>query len=1006
MTFSRDGESREPTRTELERAVKGLVMAFPLAPSDPDVVRESQGKAQPHMRRVRDVEGKLGYYLGRVPGSSLGDIKSLVDTVRDVTNKLIVLGAVRHVDHFDQTQTLSLFGAMKVCGWVERLELDPLATSQRALTLTEAHQFDPELRPPQSSSGADTAFDVVVEIKHSIARHLGGELVLDVQTAVDALTFFVRLWGVLTKCEQVIRAQAGERKTESPPHSAAPPPRWEKAMTLSEFSDWCRAVLEEVQQATAAAKESFRPADRGDSALAYGRGSDLTDRESAGRRFDQIRDINHAAHLRFIDEPFMLRVETRVGDQEPAAQVYCISRGSVSGVSVPGVRLVSARAKMGILLRSLEPGAEGSIEIREEERRVQVVRRAEIKPNGASEVVRDAVVDCGSELHTRSARQWLARLADSSDMSESASGPSRGPTSDRRRSFELYDQLALYKAQHDVLESDFRRPLLLLGAAGTGKTTGLIKRLVDVVALGTEDDEGVADRRAELGIADARADGCALEKWVMIVPHSDWVRYAQSAFRGEGLRGAGASQIRTWESLRGELHRRQFDVPTSETKEGESLQEVRRDTSEVEEIVVEVVEAVDRELTSAASSTSVVLDDLGRRVPGRTMRPLADDAGIEAVLRFVGEAIGFLTELDLDDREGAEAVDGPDEDQDHQARLGTSEAAKSAVTSLRRIRRAQRRWLEAVAAVQEAVKKRDLLVPGELTRDLAFFVALRNARLAHQVWHMAGARGPFAKEAEARLDLTYGHVYVDEFENRTLLELATLAALTHPSAGAVVFSGDSAQATEVGGTPADQRARKALELARLGAAREIRFERRVRQCSRLAAASDRLRDEGAAWAEINVSDPEIRVAIRVPPEQWGGWATDRVGEILARSQQPVTLAVITASKDDGANLVAHMKGAKALGIEVRLLDAENRPAGPEAAIYVVSLEEPHILHGLEFEGALLMGVDRMLALPQGRQRVYVAMTRAANYLGIVSEGELPDELAPILEVAEGSAWTI
>lgn len=960
-----------------------------------------RGAANDQLKVVRRAEGMLGRYLGGTPGAHYEDIAPLIARLRAVTAQLVQMGGMRHLDHCAAVGVLSHYGACVLKGAIEKVVHHPLGPGWRGLEWRHIARIDRELALPSLIAGAPHRMlpEIIEAIEQRLQRHTSGRAPLPIEQADEAIQFLEHCSRALDAVREAAQQPPPRRARFRPKAKAPSPPAPTRGdgMTVREFTEWCDAVLGEIERATKAAREAMTPPGRGDGALAYGRGNDLTDRVSPGRRLDKIRAETQAAHRRFVDEPFIIRAEATSalsGGAAATPRIYGVSRAPVAGVRVPNLSLVSAHSPMGLLLRSLDPGHEGELTVENRSGLVKLARRVEVTPNGASHACRDAAVVCDAALQTRSARDWIERMrAATGDVSAPAPVPSAARGSDRRRSFELYDQRALYKAQREVLEADFQRPLLLMGPAGTGKTTALVKRIVDVLALALERDEGLEERRSALGIERALDDGCPIDRWVMVVPHSDWVRYARKAFREEGRLDIDTSLVRTWDNLRAEIHRRHFGADAAKPTGAEGLDDAAPSPLDLEAEVGALVEAIDGELREALTRAVSDLEGPGRDALPRSLRRVSLAGSIDKIYAAVSGVLAELAGFDLD---------GAGQDPDATTQDGPFVIASRAERSLRR---AQGRWLDGVGAVRRALKARGHEPSERLAASLGLFVSLRNARVAYRAALARESETTLPEFVETRLGLMLGHVYVDEFENRTLLELATLACLTHPAAGAIAFSGDPEQATETGGTRADERVRRALELAACEPGAEIRFERRVRQSTRLAAASDALRQDRAGSVVVSPDDPGLVIVPRLPTVRWGDWAVERLAEILAAAGGEVTTAVITPSREARASL-ARFLGEKRteIGLPVLELDEKSRPASAEPAVYVASLEEPHLLHGLEFEGALLMGVDEMLALPQGRNRVYVAMTRAARYLGVASAGALPEELAPLQGVAGGPAW--
>lgn len=999
---------------------------------------------------VRRCEGMLGNFLGETT-ATYEDVAPYIDRLRAITATLIVHGAVRHVDHCDVRHVLSHFRFSVTRGARKRLVHHPVWGTWKGTPLRNFVEIDPELAGPTLHSiDLDQPLEaLVVDLSHALDDHIEGRSQLSPANADELVSFFERSAGVLDLLQQATQKLHAERiaaRLQSAiSHSLSPTrdqtqTREPDGTTVRDFSALCQTILNELDAATDHARSAITRHVTSDDALAYGRGSDITDARSPGRTLDATRARVRAAHAAFIDEPFMLRVDatTSLAQDNSTTQRrhYAVSRHPVAGIFVEGVSLVSAHSRIGLHLRSTEPDGEFR-EIAGIANSLAIHRRVEVTPKGPSTAKRDAAVVLDASLQTRSARDWLERVAASTSDETGPPAATRRPASERRKSFQLFDQGSLYKAQRQVLEAPFDQPLALIGPPGTGKTTAVVKRIVDVLSLATEDDEGLVERRVELGLDRALASGCPIGTWVMLVPHADWVRYTRRAFHAEGRVQIEPQLVRTWDHLRAELHRRVFgDVlegrDTVLTLDDELLQHlVSRLDSTLADAFADVLSSLnvvspllDLELPRPPASDAAVptvyaalahlLPLLQRRDAGRRARSLIseltsrlasaprDRRALAGPVRTL--AVALVRDAPLDD-----ALDAVRE-RLYQAGATYAELEAAGAWSILSnavmvLQRAQRQWLEVDSLLRHHTSELALSEPA--LRDLAFFFALRNARIAHLgSQDLALRRRDLPKITHTVLGLMFGHIYVDEFENRSTLELATLACLAHPSTDAVAFSGDPQQATETVGASANLRLRLALTLAAMPAPHEIPFERRVRQCSRLAAASDLLRGAPSTVAAVDPTDPDLVLVPSLHPRDWPTWTADRLVEILSACDAAVTTAVITHSMGSRTQLAESLKSRELpFGVKVLELDEDRRPTSAQPAIYLASLDTPHLLHGLEFEGVILLGADDMLELPLGHNRLYVAMTRAARFLGIACAGPWPSALAPLLSVSVGTPWS-
>jgi hypothetical protein len=809
-------------------------------------------------------------------------------------------------------------------------------------------------------------------------------------------------------------------------------------MTFPQFTQWCEAVLDEVPRISEAARAKLAPIGTSDMALAYGGWSDITGAVSPGANLETRRTAVQEAHRRLADEPYIIRAEISTrGDRK----VYAVARSSPAGVIVNGVVLVHARSPVGIALRSIEPGEVAEIEIGNRVETIELLVRAEVNPKAVESRVEDAAVASG-DLATRSAREWtrLVASSDAPDGQFGASGRSVSLGSDRRRSFELYDQRSLYKAQRDVLQSAFRRPLKLVGPAGTGKTTAIVKRINDVLSLALEDDEELQQRRVEIEIDRAIKSGCPVRKWVMVVPHPDWVRYVGAAFLKEGGIRVRSQEVRTCRDLFSELRQRilggSMDGPETRVDPAAVIDielKAPEIVASLDSGLVQALRAALEALERAGIATQVSVESLGRDVPieavSTAVRRVLSDTSLITLPDAVNVDLDRLSTALASGEDSASisravrklcvALARGSRSRGQEQLLGQLQAAGHdrgalestgrrvlAANAVRSLIRTEADWLSG--ARTHRVLGADHSLSESILSDITLLVTLRNTRIAQRSADALGLAKYLPEVVGQRQDILFGHVYVDEFENRSLVELTVLALLCHASADSVVFSGDPEQATENAGHDADLRLAMALQLGRLGPAQLVPFERRVRQTSRLAAVCDTLRrDRDRSLVAIKPEDPEIVLKPHLDDSSASGWVRTMLEMIQATSGTAVTAAVVLPSsvlRSKLAKELAAEPSLRSLGLEVVELDEVRRPSSSKPAVYLASIDGPHLLHGLEFEGVVLVGVDQMLDGPLGRKRTYVAMTRAARFLAVSSGVEIPDELRLVESFAKGPRW--
>lgn len=133
----------------------------------------------------------------------------------------------------------------------------------------------------------------------------------------------------------------------------------------------------------------------------------------------------------------------------------------------------------------------------------------------------------------------------------------------------LRDQPILDKFQDEIFRLPLSHQVVLLGPAGTGKTTTLIRRLgqkLDVQFLDEDEQRVVREVGAAQQLPHERS-------WLMFTPTELLKQYLKEAFNREGV-PAPDQNIRTWDDHRRELCRQTFGMLKTATGGGTFVQKV------------------------------------------------------------------------------------------------------------------------------------------------------------------------------------------------------------------------------------------------------------------------------------------------------------------------------------------------------------------------------------------------------------------------------------------------
>ncbi|MFZ5325218.1 ATP-binding domain-containing protein [Enterobacter roggenkampii] len=237
-------------------------------------------------------------------------------------------------------------------------------------------------------------------------------------------------------------------------------------------------------------------------------------------------------------------------------------------------------------------------------------------------------------------------------------------------------------------------------------------------------------------------------------------------------------------------------------------------------------------------------------------------------------------------------------------------------------------------------------------------------------------------------------ILVDEATDFSPIQLASMAALTHPRLRSFFACGDFNQRLTTWG------ARSADDLKWVFADFDIKeitvSYRQSKQLNDLARAMIR----AVGGTEQNASLPAHMDSMGVAPallehatnaETIVGWLADRIREIERFVGQLPSTAIFVNTEDDVAPL------ADALNITLAehniqvIACREGQAVGQESNVRIFDIQH---IKGLEFEAVFFVSIDQLATLYPALfdKYLYVGTTRAATYLGVTCQGSLPSAI--------------
>lgn len=276
----------------------------------------------------------------------------------------------------------------------------------------------------------------------------------------------------------------------------------------------------------------------------------------AGKTFlYSAADLAHARYL--VDHPASARVRAHNWETDKDLELFVcagmppVGKGGRKGVRFPelsGRQVASYRSLVG-RMASFNPGDmfEDIFEILEIEKLDPVLRKGEIDSWNTQFIAVDrkpaTVPSLRAYLKPKPAAESFGWLDDDEDRAEAEEGKViEGFVRKERIAFGL-QRIIVSREQDEIYSRPIDSRIILLGAAGTGKTTTMAQRLRSKMY-----EEGRTEEEQEL-VASAREAGLGFEEnWIIFTPSELLKQYVRNALDNEGL-GRLESQMSTWEDF-------------------------------------------------------------------------------------------------------------------------------------------------------------------------------------------------------------------------------------------------------------------------------------------------------------------------------------------------------------------------------------------------------------------------------------------------------------------------
>ncbi len=310
--------------------------------------------------------------------------------------------------------------------------------------------------------------------------------------------------------------------------------------------------------------------------------------------------------------------------------------------------------------------------------------------------------------------------------------------------------------------------------------------------------------------------------------------------------------------------------------------------------------------------------------------------------------------------------------------------------AFRRARQDENKWY-----IKDAYSATDI---NTLELDIVLLAILRSAgELLNVASIMRNIDSPAWASLQPIHDLYKNQVLVDEATDFSPIQIACMAAMSHPRFRSFFACGDFNQRLTTWGSRSLADMKWVFPDFEI---REIKVSyRQSRQLNELANALIHLVDQNDSGVILpsninNEGVPPVLVEESLDHSKVVNWLANRIKEVSASFPTLPTIAILVNSEDE----VQHV----ADDLNTILQDASIRVVACPKGQFIgqdsdVRVFDVRHIKGLEFEAVFFVGIDRLALMhPELFDKyLYVGSTRAATYLGVTCETKLPASIEAI-----------